>query len=193
MKEPSKDQIKDRAKFLRQILKEKHNIDLPHGHALEALAKVFGFSDWNTASAMTDKGTSESKVESAIVEPIPAKEKPVAAKLQKAGELADFFNSFDREKLVFVNEYKDSSPNDKNPKSISDFLAGTMTSVCSLTYDSEIQVDSEIRLELNTESERNFQLNDFGKSATQSFERTGAGRSQRRVKYLSLFRSFWTQ
>lgn len=190
MKEPSKEQVKERAKFLRQILKEKHNIDFPHGHSLEVLAKVFGFNDWNTASANAGK---EPKVSSALenVIPAPSKEKPIAAKFQKAGELADFFGSFDRDTTVVVNEYKDSFPESNELKGISEYLDGTKTSICSLTYDSEIQVSTEIRLELNTETEKTLQLSDFGKSATQSFDRTNAGRSQRRIKYLNMFKTFW--
>ena len=67
MKEPSKEQIKERTKHLRQILKEKHEIDLPHGHALEVMAKVFGFNDWNTASALSSNHKSESRALSKIV------------------------------------------------------------------------------------------------------------------------------
>lgn len=185
MKEPSKEQIKERAKFLRQVLKEKHKIDLPHGHALEVLAKVFGFNDWNTASALSPNNSSETQTTGSNVANT-NKELPIAAKLQTAGELADFFAKFDREKKVFVNEYKGVVSG-----SISESLAGTTTSVCSLTYDQEIQTETEVRLELNTEIERNFELKDFGRSARQSFDQTEAGRSQRRVKYLQLQNSFW--
>jgi len=184
MKEPSKEQIKERAKFLRQVLKEKHKIDLPHGHALEVLAKVFGFNDWNTASALSPNNSTETQTTVSNVAST-NKELPIAAKLQTAGELADFFAKFDREKKVVVNEYK-------GVDGVSDPLAGTTTSVCSLTYDYEIQTETEVRLELNTEIERNFQLKDFGKSSNQSFDQTEAGRSQRRVKYLHMQNSFWT-
>jgi hypothetical protein len=92
---------------------------------------------------------------------------------------------------VVVNEYKDAVPDSNNPKSLSDFMAGTLTSVCSLTYDSEIQNGAELCLELNTETERNYQLQNFGKSANQTFERTAGGRSQRRIKYLAMLNGFW--
>lgn len=183
MKEPSKEQIKDRAKILRQVLKEKHKIDLPHGHALEVLAKVFGFNDWNTASALSSNNSSETQSTGSNTVKT-TKKLPIAAKLQTAGELADFFSNFDREKKVVVNEYK-------GVDGVSDPLDGTTTSVCSLTYDQEIQTETEVRLELNTEIERKFQLKDFGKSARQSFDQTSAGRSQRRVKYLHMQNSFW--
>lgn len=188
MKEPSKQQLKELAKTLRQVLREKHSIDLKHGHSLEVFAKVFGYNDWNTASAMTAEVAKE--LPQKLVENT-SNEKPIAAKLQKAGVLADFFAKFDRDTDVFVNEYKDSMPDTNSPNSLSDSLDGTMTSVCSLTYDSEIQNGPELVLELNTEKERQYQLQNFGKSSNQTFEKTAAGRSQRRIKYLHMQNDFW--
>lgn len=181
MKEPSKQQIKDRAKILREVLREKHKIELPHGHALEVLARVFGFNDWNTASALVSNQDKETEVASKEAENS-KKELPFAAKLPTAGELTDFFAKFERDKPVFVNEYK-------NEDGLSSF--GTMTSICSLTYDQEIQNGKDIRLELNTEAERKYELQDFGTSASQKFDRTAAGRLQRRNKFLYIKNSFW--
>lgn len=190
MKEPSKEQIKERAKFLRQVLKEKHKIDLPHGHALEVLAKVFGFNDWNTASALSPNKNDETQTTGSNVANT-NKELPIAAKIQTAGELADFFAKFDRDTKVYVNEYRGSNLSDIDSLSNWNSLSGTMTSICSLTYDSEIQKGIDVHLELTTEDERDYQLKDFGPSANQSFDQTEAGRSQRRVKYLQLQNSFW--
>ena len=164
MKEPSKEQIKERTKFLREVLREKHKIDLPHGHALEVLAKVFGYKDWNTASALSAEVSNEQPVMEKSVANASA-EKPIAAKLPTAGELADFFAKFDRDVKVFVNEYRGGNLSDIQSLSSWDSLSGTMTSVCSLTYDSEIQNGTDVHLELNTEEERDYQLKDFGKSA----------------------------
>lgn len=191
MKEPSKQQFKDLAKLLRQVLRDKHNIELKHGHSLEVCAKVFGYTDWNTASALSIEAKIETPTTNKQVESSES-ELPIATKLLTAGALADFFSKFDRETRVVVNEYKDSAMPDTNiQNSISDFLAGTTTSVCSLTYDSEIQNGAELRLELNTEEERKYQLQNFGKSSNQTFEKTEAGRSQRRIKYLYMQNSFW--
>lgn len=191
MKEPSKEQIKERAKFLRQILLEKHKIDLPHGHSLEVLAKVFGFKDWNTASAISsDVTAAKPAIEKSVTKP--SSEEPMTAKFLTAGELADFFARFDRDSKVFVNEYRESKLSNIQSLSSWDSLSGTMTSVCSLTYDSEIQNGTDVRLELNTEEERDYQLKDFGKSSVQSFDSTRAGRSQRRLKELYKQGSFWS-
>lgn len=173
MKEPSKEQIKERAKFLRQVLREKHNIDLPHGHALEVLAKVFGYNDWNTASALAPN--TEIKVND---------EKPLTTRFQTTDEAAEFLSKFPKGTKLVVNEYSWAEPNSNGSG-----LAGNITSVCSLTYDYEIQNDTELRLELNTEEERTDIV--LGKSASQMFDRTSAGRSQRRIKLDFLKSGFW--
>lgn len=182
MREPSKEQIKERTKHLRQVLKEKHKIDLPQGHALEIMAKVFGFKDWNTASALASNQQSEpqtiEKKESTINQ-----ELPPAIKLQKAGDYADFFSRFDRNKEVFTYEYKKTD--------LGQFV--TPTSICSLVYDSEVQNEADIRLELHTETEKNLQHNDFGKSSSHKFEITKLERLQRNVKWFNMKNGgFWS-
>ena len=172
MKELSKEQIKERAKFLRQVLREKHNIDLPHGHALEVLSKVLGYNDWNTASALAIKP--ETKV---------SDEKPLTAKFQTTDEAANFFLKFPKGTKLSVNEYSWVEPKSNNIE-----FAGNITSVCSLTYDYEIQNENELRLELHTEHEHSEPI---AKSATQTFDRTAAGRHQRRIKLDFLKSSFW--
>lgn len=177
VKDLSKEQIKKSAKFLREFLREKLKIELQHGHALEVASNFFGYNNWNTASVLS-AGLGNEKSVGDKMPPAVTYERPIAAKLQKAGVLADFFASLDRETDIFVHDYKWSEESFE-----------TNTSVCSLTFDQEIQNGTDIRLELNTEVE----LADykFGKSATQSFERTPAGRSQRRIKYLSMLNGFW--
>lgn len=48
---PSRESLKEKAKVIRQFMKEKHNVDVPHGHCMEMISQLFGFNDWNTASA----------------------------------------------------------------------------------------------------------------------------------------------
>ena len=181
MKEPSKEQIKERAKFLREVLRAKHKIELPHGHALEVLAKVFGYNDWNTASALSADVSSEKAVTDKLV--ATSEEKPIATKFGTVGEIMEFFSKFDKGTKLVVNEYKwtELGPNEPN--------FGTVTSVCSLTYDYEIQNGTELCLELNTETERHD--HSIGQGASQTFDRTAAGRSQRRIKYLYIQNSLW--
>jgi len=51
MQAPSKEQLKERSKHLREIMLEKYGVKISHGHSLEIISKLFGFKDWNTASA----------------------------------------------------------------------------------------------------------------------------------------------
>lgn len=48
---PTKEQLKARSKHLAKLLQEKHNLKVSHGHCLDVVAQLFGFKDWNTASA----------------------------------------------------------------------------------------------------------------------------------------------
>lgn len=190
MQAPTKEQLKERAKHLTEILLEKYGVKLKHGHSLDVISRLFGVKDWNTASALAAEGGNEkTATDKSVANLSPAK--PIAAKLPTAGELADFFAKFDRDTKVFVNEYRGGNLSDIQSLSSWDSLSGTMTSICSLTFDSEIQNGTDVHLELNTEEERDYQLKDFGKSVKQTFEATRAGRSQRRIKYLAMLNRFW--
>tara|TARA_B110001454_G_scaffold219194_1_gene251352 strand:+ start:105727 stop:106296 length:570 start_codon:yes stop_codon:yes gene_type:complete len=184
VKEPSKQQIKERAKYLRQILLEKHKIELPHGHSLEVLAKVFGFKDWNTASALGQSAAEDiSEVNGTSTRELT--ERPIATKFQDVGELLDFLATFDRKTKLVVNEYTWANPKTDSP------LSGNLVSECSLTFDQEIQMEGRLILELNTDAEKNEITIGGSKSASQTFDRTEAGRSQRRIKYLFMKSGFW--
>jgi hypothetical protein len=192
MQAPTKEQLKERAKHLCEIMLEKYSVKVKHGHSLEIVSRLFGIKDWNTASALSAEVSNEQPVMEKSVASASV-EKPIAARLPTAGELADFFAKFDRDAKVFVNEYRGGNLSDIQSLSSWDSLSGTMTSVCSLTYDSEIQNGADVHLELNTEEERDYQLKDFGKSVNQTFEATRAGRSQRKIKYLAMMNGFWNR
>lgn len=48
---PSQESLKEKAKLIRKFIKDKCNADISHSHSLELVSQVFGFKDWNTASA----------------------------------------------------------------------------------------------------------------------------------------------
>ena len=50
---PSRESLKEKAKTLRKFLKEKYDVDVSQGHGLELVSQMFGFKDWNTASAIS--------------------------------------------------------------------------------------------------------------------------------------------
>ena len=186
MQAPTKEQLKERAKHLRQIMMEMYDLKVSNGHSLEIISKLFGFKNWNTASALLDKPDKSSSMNSKLGNKDSDK-MPVAAKFQTVGEIMEFFSAFDRDTKLFVNEYSWSEPNSN------DLLAGNITSVCSLTFDNEIQKKSELVLELNTESEHNDGVvgGSVSGSSTQAFDRTQGGRLQRRIKCMHMLKGFW--
>lgn len=50
----TKESLKEKATIIRKFLKEKCDADISHSHSLELISKIFGFKDWNTASAMSE-------------------------------------------------------------------------------------------------------------------------------------------
>lgn len=48
---PTTESLKDKAKIIRNFMKEKCNVDVSHGLCIELISQLFGFRDWNTASA----------------------------------------------------------------------------------------------------------------------------------------------
>ncbi len=48
---PTSEGLKEKAKVIRKFLCEKYNADISHGHCMELISQLFGFKDWNTASA----------------------------------------------------------------------------------------------------------------------------------------------
>lgn len=48
---PSQESLKEKAKVIRKFIKDKCSADISHSHSLELISQVFGFKDWNTASA----------------------------------------------------------------------------------------------------------------------------------------------
>ena len=45
--------FKEKAKLIRKFMKEKCNADISHSYCLELSSQLFGFKDWNTASAVS--------------------------------------------------------------------------------------------------------------------------------------------
>lgn len=51
MSTPTQESLKQQAKVIRKFLNEKYQVDVSHGHCMELISQLFGFKDWNTASA----------------------------------------------------------------------------------------------------------------------------------------------
>ena len=52
-------EIKDRAKLLKQFLLTEHELNIPHGQCLKIISQVFGFKNWNTAKALLGREQQE--------------------------------------------------------------------------------------------------------------------------------------
>lgn len=52
MRTPTPESFKEKAKVIRQFMKEKCGADISHSHSLELISQLFGFKDWNTAAAV---------------------------------------------------------------------------------------------------------------------------------------------
>lgn len=44
--------LKRKAAIIRTFFKTRYNLDVSQGHSLELVSKIFGFKDWNTATAI---------------------------------------------------------------------------------------------------------------------------------------------
>ena len=47
----TQESLKQQAKIIRKFVSEKYQVDISHGHCMEIISQLFGFKDWNTASA----------------------------------------------------------------------------------------------------------------------------------------------
>ncbi len=48
---PTPENLKSKAKLTRQFLKDRCQVELSHSQCLELISQIFGFKDWNTATA----------------------------------------------------------------------------------------------------------------------------------------------
>jgi hypothetical protein len=57
----TREDLKNKAKLIRNFLEEKCNSQISHSQGLELISNVFGFKDWNTASALLSKDVAAPK------------------------------------------------------------------------------------------------------------------------------------
>ena len=101
----TKDRLKEKAKLIRAFLNDKYQVDISHGHCMELTSQIFGFKDWNTASAaIKSQNTKES---------IPTEIKTVGD-LKKAlapiNDDAYLDAEYEFELIDFLNEYEPELP-----------------------------------------------------------------------------------
>lgn len=84
------DSFKNKAALIRNFMQEKYNVNVSQGHALELISKVYGFRDWNTASASMKK--KEKQIHSSV-------------QINTVGDLKKALNSFD-DSAIIEADYK---------------------------------------------------------------------------------------
>lgn len=82
---PTLEALKERAKVIRSFMKEKYGVDVSHSHCVEMASKVFGFKDWNTASAMLKPNE---------------KKKPITGQVRTVGQMRAALESFDDSAII---------------------------------------------------------------------------------------------
>ncbi|USN47066.1 MAG: hypothetical protein H6626_12870 [Pseudobdellovibrionaceae bacterium] len=50
---PTPENFKEKAKLIRTFMKNKCDASISHSHSLELISQLFGFKDWNTATAVS--------------------------------------------------------------------------------------------------------------------------------------------
>lgn len=132
MDTPTRENLKNKAKIMRAFLKEKCNVDPGHSQCIELTSKLFGFKDWNTASA-----TLKTKA-------IPEDKLPI--KTRTVGELMSILEKFDKDDSIDVDyEFKISdldlddveSPNDEIYQEFSLSLKGHTDGIVILGLELE--------------------------------------------------------
>lgn len=83
----TKESLKEKATIIRTFLKEKCDADISHSQSLELISKIFGFKDWNTASAMLE---SKPKL----------KQKSSPSQIETVGDMKKALEAFDDSAMI---------------------------------------------------------------------------------------------
>ena len=91
MSTPTQESLKQQAKVIRKFLNEKYQVDVSHGHCMELISQLFGFKDWNTASAALKPKTKQDQL-------------PIHIKT--VGDMKRALALFDDDTAIFDGEYE---------------------------------------------------------------------------------------
>lgn len=139
MSVPTQESLKQKAKLIRNFLNEKYHVDVSHGHCMELISQLFGFKDWNTASAALEP---KSKKES-----LPIQIKTVGD-MRRALELFDDSVRIDGEYEFKLKDFM----NEVDP----DHLDGIITQEFSFILQDFIPDIASFQLKLENEDETHF-------------------------------------
>lgn len=91
MSAPTQESLKQQAKVIRKFLNEKYQVDVSHGHCMELISQLFGFKDWNTASAALNPKDKQGQL-------------PIHVKT--VGDMKKALALFDDDTAIFDGEYE---------------------------------------------------------------------------------------
>ncbi|WP_041802739.1 glyoxalase superfamily protein [Micavibrio aeruginosavorus] len=91
MSTPTQESLKQQAKVIRKFLNEKYQVDVSHGHCMELISQLFGFKDWNTATAALKPK---------------AKQDLLPIHIKTVGDMKKALALFDDDTAIFDGEYE---------------------------------------------------------------------------------------
>lgn len=87
----TEESLKQKAKLIHNFISEKYKVDVSHGHCLELISQIFGFKDWNTASAALNLKT---------------KKDILPIHVRTVGDMKKALALFDDDDAIFDGEYE---------------------------------------------------------------------------------------
>lgn len=91
MSTPTQESLKEKAKLIRKFLNEKYGVDVSHSHCIELTSQLFGFKDWNMASAALKPKSKQDQL-------------PIHVKT--VGDMKKALALFDDDSAIFDGEYE---------------------------------------------------------------------------------------
>lgn len=116
---PTPENLKSKAKLARKFLKEKCNVELSHSQCLELISQIFGFRDWNTATAEVsawDRMKFLASLRSKAPERPLAVEGITVGELRKALEKYDDSSTIDADYEFNLGQFMNSIEDIQNPE-----------------------------------------------------------------------------
>ncbi len=136
MSTPTQESLKEKAKLIRKFLNEKYGVDVSHSHCIELTSQLFGFKDWNTASAALKPK---------------AKQDQLPIHIKTVGDMKKALALFDDDSAIFDGEYE-FKPIDFINELDDDDLDGTITQEFSLVLERFVPDIASFKLQLEHES-----------------------------------------
>lgn len=127
--------IKNRAKSIRELIKQEFGFDVPHGQCLKIVSQLFGFKNWNTAKATVVRAPDAQSSEYC------------PTNIKTVGELKRALESYGDSDRIRAYDFIDVEP-DYEGGGYWSGPAGTLKRIYSLAVRCEVEGSVEIGLDL---------------------------------------------